>query len=277
MDRLTKVVILTNKGSQIGKKIIQAFLLNRIDIAAVLVVEQPFTYYWKLFQSVRKRIGLLDAIYFSIARTLFFNIRKRPLQKRGDFIERYEKMGIPVIYTKGTNSKGTLRCLKNLSPDLLVLGQTGIVGREILEIPIQGTLNAHPGILPYYRGIDCAKWAIFNQEFDKVGATVHWVDSGVDTGNILLREYYTFSGDDIIDSLSENLYDLCITALVKVVLLMGKGEIPVGGVQGIGEGRQYHKMPRRTEKITEARLKEFLERGNGKFRYDHLRKGNSSL
>ena len=124
-----KIVILTNKGSRIGKKIINAFLLNRIEIAAILVIQQPFSYYWKLFRSVKKQIGFLDAIYFSIRRIFPFKNEKRPSHERGDFIEDYEKMGVSVIYTKGTNSKATLRYLKNLSPELLVLGQTGIVER----------------------------------------------------------------------------------------------------------------------------------------------------
>jgi folate-dependent phosphoribosylglycinamide formyltransferase PurN len=253
-----KIVILTNKGSRIGKKIINAFLLNRIEIAAVLVIKQPFYYYWKLFRSVKKRIGLLDTIFFSIRRIFPLKIEKRSSHEGGDFIEDYEKMGVPVIYTKGTNSKATLRYLKNLSPELLVLGQTGIVERELLEIPILGTLNAHPGILPYYRGIDCAKWAIFNGEFDKIGVTVHWVDRGIDTGNIITKAFYRLSGNEMFEKLSEGLYALCVETLIKVILLIESGTIPAGETQSLTEGSQYYKMPKSFERLTRKKLEDFL-------------------
>jgi methionyl-tRNA formyltransferase len=253
-----KIVLITNNGSAIGKKILQAIMSNKINLDAVVVIRQPFKYYWKLLKSAMKRAGLLDALLFSLRRLSDNNI-KGFLTKGNDEAKNYEDFGIPLQYTRGTNSKMTLNSLKTLSPDLLILGQTGIIKKALLDIPTIGTLNAHPGILPFYRGVDCARWAIINNEFNKVGATVHWVNEGVDTGNIIAREYYSFSGNETMEMLSKHLYDLSISLLIKVILGIQDGTIPVGEAQSKADGIQYYKMSIKIEKEAEHKFHRFLK------------------
>jgi folate-dependent phosphoribosylglycinamide formyltransferase PurN len=253
-----KIVLITNHGSVIGKKILQAVVANKIHLDAIVVIRQPFKYYWKLLKSVIKRAGLLDAFFFSFRR-LSGHIKGRFLIKGHVGGKHYEDLGIPLQYTKGTNSKMTLNHLKTLSPDLLILGQTGIINKTLLDIPRIGTLNAHPGILPFYRGVDCARWAIMNNEFDKVGATVHWVNEGVDTGNIIAREFYRFSGNETIAMLSEYLYEFAVSLLIKVILGIQEGIIPVGEAQSKADGIQYYKMPIKIEKAVEHKFELFLK------------------
>jgi methionyl-tRNA formyltransferase len=128
-----------------------------------------------------------------------------------------------------------------------------------LGIPRIGTLNAHPGILPFYRGVDCAKWAFINNEFNKVGVTVHWVNEGIDTGNIVARESYSFSGNETMEMVNEHLYDLSVSLLIKVILAIQDGTIPVGEVQSKADGIQYYKMPIKIEKEAEEKLEGFLK------------------
>lgn len=247
-----KLVVLTNKGSFFGGKIVHALIDNKIEIEAVVVIKQSLGYYRKLFKSVQKRVGVWEAIYFTLKRILGFLKRKRLCSCDED------ERRISIFYTKGTNSRETLDILKILSPDLLILGQTGIVKKELLEIPAIGTLNAHPGILPYYRGIDCAKWAIFNAEFEKIGITVHWVNSGIDRGNIITKEFYRFSGNETLEKLNEYLYDLCVSTLTRVILLIHGGTIPGGDTQSPTEGSQYYKMPIEFERLMRKKLEDFL-------------------
>jgi methionyl-tRNA formyltransferase len=56
------------------------------------------------------------------------------------------------------------------------------IGTDLLAA-VDGIVNAHPGILPKYRGASCAEWAIFNG--DPVGVTVHFMDEGLDSGPII--------------------------------------------------------------------------------------------
>lgn len=92
---------------------------------------------------------------------------------------------IPVHTVASHNDTQCLQSLAQFRPDLLVLGGTRIIGPHILAIPAQGTLNAHPGLLPDVRGSSSVAWSLFLDL--PVGSTVHLVDAGIDTGPIVLR------------------------------------------------------------------------------------------
>lgn len=254
-----RTVVLTNNGSLYGKKILNDFMRNKIPVAAVVVVRNSPAYYRKLFGFVRRRVGLLDGLYFAAQRFFRGRTAPRPAEWRGrPFIGDYRAMGFPLLYARGVNSRRTLAALKELAPDVVILAQTDIVGRELLRIPTIGTLNAHPGILPHYRGIDCAKWAIHNDEFDRVGITVHWVDEGVDTGAVVGQKIYDFAGDETIQSLEDNLYGLCAALLTAALSAVGRGAVPPGERRPPDAGRQYFKMDRKTENQVKKKLQAFL-------------------
>ena len=67
-----------------------------------------------------------------------------------------------------------------------------ILPADVLSMPKQGFLNAHPGLLPEHRGLDAVCWALSNDE--AVGATVHLLDEGIDTGPILIRREMPWEG-----------------------------------------------------------------------------------
>jgi methionyl-tRNA formyltransferase len=247
-------IIATNKGSLYGKKLINEFILRGIETKAVTVIEQPLSYYKKLFKYVKGSVGFSDGVYF-LMRRIAETERAPRIWKGTRFIKKYEDMGIPIVYTTGTNSHQTQEILKAYRPDILILGQTGIVQREILRIPRLGTLNAHPGILPYYRGIDCEKWAIYQNEPDKVGCSVHWVDPGVDTGGIIARERYVIKANDTLRTLTGNLYDLAARMLADVVLGFAEGKSLDIISQDGSDGTQYRKMARWQEGIVREKLR----------------------
>jgi hypothetical protein len=73
--------------------------------------------------------------------------------------------------------------------DYAINGGCGIVREPQLSAPKRGWLNAHPGLLPEYRGADPVLWAL--RHGGPQGATIHLMDAEIDTGPILLRrEFY---------------------------------------------------------------------------------------
>jgi len=249
-----KIVVLTNKGCHFGKKILNACIQKKIALAGVVLIDQPLNYHWKLLKYVYTRVGVLDTCYFSIKHIV------TPSPKEHDpFIHQYSKMPFDFHTSRGTNSQETQQALERLSPDILILGQTGIIRSQILSIPRIGTLNTHPGILPYYRGIDCAKWAIHNEDFDKIGSTVHWVDAGVDTGPILQTMFYTLKSNDTLIQLDNTLHDLSVTNLIDILLSLNSEPQPAAQAQDIQTGQQFYKMPRHLEKQTRLKLNEYLQ------------------
>ena len=250
-----KIIVLTNNGSIYGKKLLNEFISKDIHIYAVVVIKQPINYYLKLFKYVKKKVGFSDAMYFSI-RQLISTKEKISKWEERKFINKYKDFEVPINYSKATNSKQTIEILKSLEPDLLVLGQTGIIKKNILKIPKMGTLNSHPGILPYYRGIDCEKWTIFNDDFVNIGCSVHWVDKGVDTGSIISTVKYKISKNETLKTLNINLNNLAVRMLAKIVLKIIKKNTLDEIIQNNIEGKQYYKMSRKKEAIVRNKLTE---------------------
>ena len=82
-----------------------------------------------------------------------------------------------------------------IEPDVVVAaGFTHIVPPEVLSVPPDGCLNVHPGILPETRGYNPNVWSIVDDL--PAGATVHYMDEGVDTGDVVAtREVETSFAD----------------------------------------------------------------------------------
>ena len=77
---------------------------------------------------------------------------------------------------------------------------------EALRLARVGVLNLHPAFLPYNRGWHTASWAIL--EGTPVGATLHFMDEGVDTGDIVHQRELAVLPDDTADTLYRRIKEL---------------------------------------------------------------------
>lgn len=113
------------------------------------------------------------------------------------------KFDIPFRRYPNVNSDEVLEQVKTVSPDLCVIAHfEKIIKPPLLEIPRLGFINLHPSLLPDYRGLAPQHWPIINGE-SKTGVTVHYVDSGIDTGDIILQEHIEISQDMYVSDLQE--------------------------------------------------------------------------
>ncbi|HBB40639.1 MAG: formyl transferase [Nitrospirae bacterium CG18_big_fil_WC_8_21_14_2_50_70_55] len=72
-----------------------------------------------------------------------------------------------------------------LVPDVIAVFGTTLIRGPLLERGRLGMLNLHGGLSPEYRGADCTFWALFNNEPEKIGCTLHFINAGIDTGNLV--------------------------------------------------------------------------------------------
>lgn len=106
----------------------------------------------------------------------------------------------------------TLERIRRLEPELGLSVFFGYILRpELLRIFPRGCLNLHPGYLPYNRGCYPNVWSIIDQT--PAGATIHYMDEGVDTGDIVARRKVTVSPTDTGQTLYARLEDACIALL----------------------------------------------------------------
>lgn len=88
----------------------------------------------------------------------------------------------------GVNTKEFKEALLKLNPDILLVGSWGEkISKEIYNLPKIASINAHPSLLPKYRGPNPYYWVIRNQELN-TGVSFHLIDEGYDTGAILAQE-----------------------------------------------------------------------------------------
>jgi folate-dependent phosphoribosylglycinamide formyltransferase PurN len=94
------------------------------------------------------------------------------------------------------NSDEARRVLAESRPGVLVVNGTRIIARETLQ-SVQATfINMHAGITPLYRGVHGGYWALAEGRPDLVGTTIHRVDLGIDTGNVLRQVFFEIGKED---------------------------------------------------------------------------------
>jgi methionyl-tRNA formyltransferase len=150
------------------------------------------------------------------------------------------KNGIPAYKVYDFNCVSSEAALKALSPDLIVFTGGGLIRRNVLEIPRLGVLNCHSGLLPRYRGMDTLEWAILEARgaLPQVGLTLHFMDSGVDTGPILRRHIEELRPGESLESVRKRLEPEMVRLVRAGVSDLLRGDLEPG-VQERSAGRQY--------------------------------------
>ncbi len=148
-------------------------------------------------------------------------------KKPNPFKELAVEFNLPLIQPKNLKSKDVYEWVKEKKPDLLVLVfVTQFVSKEIINLATYGGINYHPSLLPKYRGGSAIAWALINGEL-QTGVTIHYIDEGVDTGDIILQEAVNIDPDDTTVTLYYNkLFPLGIRLVTEAVRLIREGKAP---------------------------------------------------
>lgn len=148
-------------------------------------------------------------------------------KKPNPFKELALELGLPLLQPRRLREPGVYEWVKELAPDLLVLVfVTDFVPREIIDLAPLGGINFHPSLLPKYRGGNAMAWAIICGE-KETGVTFHYIDEGVDTGDIILQESAPIEDSDTTISLYFNkLYPIGVRLAAEAVRLIREGRAP---------------------------------------------------
>ncbi len=99
------------------------------------------------------------------------------------------------------NSDSFASFLEELRPDLIAVLGSSVISSRVISIPLHGMINLHSGLSPYYRGTWSYGWPIVNNEPEYIGVTVHHVDPGIDTGDIIYQTRPVLEGHDDLNSI----------------------------------------------------------------------------
>ena len=134
---------------------------------------------------------------------------------------------IPIYQPlKVKNNEEFIEEIKRLKPDVICVVAYGkILPKEILEIPKLGCINVHGSLLPKYRGAAPIQWAVINGE-KETGITTMYMDIGMDTGDMILKEVVNIGDDETTGELWDKLSKLGGKLLVNTLDLIQEGKAP---------------------------------------------------
>ncbi|HET9530423.1 MAG TPA: formyltransferase family protein, partial [Blastocatellia bacterium] len=170
-----------------------------------------------------------------------------------------DSLGIPFHLVSNYHTEESISMIRDARPDLGVVFGTNILKESVFKIPRLGSINLHQGLTPYYRGGPSVFWELFNGE-KQAGLTVHFVETKVDSGEIILQdtvplEYdysYGLDFERFLRDFRAGNVDRCTRLVADAVQMIAEGRANPRQ-QDLSIGRRY-RLPTKKEKDEMRRL-----------------------
>lgn len=156
---------------------------------------------------------------------LYQKFRLRDLESSLDIImnEKYRDYSsfynTAVLEVTNINQKESVDFIKNTTHDIIIVSGTRMVKKEIISLrPEYGIINMHTGLSPYYNGgPSCTFWCLYNEDVEYIGATVMFIDEGIDSGNIILTDTISLNPADNYGQMEFKAIDLGNHLILKAL------------------------------------------------------------
>ena len=241
-----RLVVLTYPCETAGH-LLARLRLAGFDVRAVVLERRGAI---KNLRRVRRVVGWRRTAYLSFCRVAALLVPSGGEPWRRDAF--YRQHAGELVVVDDLNSLECRDALRRLGPDVAIIGGAGPLREHVFRVPRFGTLNMHPGLLPEYRGLSSACWAVL--EGGGVGATLHFVDEGIDTGPIVARRSVPVLHGDTFERLQGRILEANLDMLVDALRSLTCDGHIVATPQPSGGGRLYHVIPSPTRRAAEARL-----------------------
>ena len=183
---MSGVVLLAGNGESTW--IVLDALSRRFALAGVIVEDDPPAF--ELLRRRARRVGWVvvagQTLFIAYARvTRRFAADRKAEIRRTHGLARAPADGVTRVAS--ANAREVAELLRSLAPDVVVVNGTRILGEEVLSCVDAPFVNMHAGITPMYRGVHGCYWALASGDPAHAGVTIHLVDTGVDTGEIVAQ------------------------------------------------------------------------------------------
>lgn len=121
------------------------------------------------------------------------------------------------LWVECINQPIVAESLYRAQPDLTIVMGTSIIKKNALQAAGPNIINIHGGYLPYFRGNHCFFFALYHREFDKIGSTIHFVNEGIDTGDIIAKIVPMIGPEDNAEALYCRAEKMAIHHLAKLI------------------------------------------------------------
>ena len=146
---------------------------------------------------------------------------------------------VHLVPPGGCNARDQIDAMRRLRPDVVLVFGTGLLQQPLIDACPGAMINIHLGLSPFYRGAGTNFWPLVNGEPEYCGATIHFIDAGIDSGPIVAHvRPYIRRGDGPHD-----IGNKTIVAAAQALAAAAAAHVasPLSGVAQTGEGRLYHR------------------------------------
>lgn len=127
---------------------------------------------------------------------------------------------------ENVNDPAFIEVLRKLEPDMSISMYFGrLFSPDLLQVPKSGCINMHPTLLPKGRGQGPSTWPIVNGDTE-TGQTIHYLDEGIDSGDIIAQRAIPIAPDDTSATLGRKLADLGYELFVETWPQISSGTAP---------------------------------------------------
>lgn len=152
----------------------------------------------------------------------YYSLTSKPINLK-NFSKKYK---IPYYYFRKGDNENLEKWMKYLQPDLVIVySMSHLLKESVFNIPKFGTINIHNSYLPEYRGPDPLFWQYYDCALS-LGVTIHYIDKGEDTGDIICQERVLISLGEKIEEVNQKLSVTRIKLLLRVMDAIEKADIP---------------------------------------------------
>ncbi len=216
---------------------IQAYFANRMAQAhqlEAIFIENAWQGLWRRYKTkLRKHIAIHGLLSLPMQLIeggyLYYNQRLTRKTELDFFFPHTSDISfdsrIPQFNIRTVNDGDAVKKLKEIQPDVIAVYGASILRKRVIGIPKYGVLNLHNGILPQYRGPKSEFWALYNNEPHMIGATVHYIDEKIDTGDIVMQTAVTPLPGEDERQLRCRTTQAGLEMMIKAIEQMGDGTI----------------------------------------------------
>ena len=259
----------------------QAYLANRLseqtDLLGIVVVGASNHQQGKIKRLFANKNYFLKP--WSLIRQVYIRLRLQTYESKTEellqrhypeFISRQSFPDVPVCHVDNVNASAAIDFVLMHQPDMLCVNGTNLLREPMLalsESVPSGIINLHTGLSPYARGGNCNLYCLLEEKPELIGATVHYIDQGIDSGDIICTIRPMINATDPYDFLESKVFIHGSDALLKSIPYIVNGT--ASRVQQWQEGKlflrrtgyEYHPNQRlqANYKIEQGVLSDYLQ------------------
>jgi methionyl-tRNA formyltransferase len=153
----------------------------------------------------------------------------QPLNERLFFINGQPPRfppGVEVIRVENVNQPQAVDFIGNAAADVLCVNGTNLLRQPLLDLLSRlphGIINLHTGLSPYSRGGNCNLFMLLEGHPELVGLTIHHIDVGIDSGDIIITARPDLAADDTYESIEAKVFRLGIDLMLVALRQVAEG------------------------------------------------------